>query len=145
MIAVMTVASCTGIDIGHTPTLSESSSPEAPAQPNGVPRTLELAARDHQKYLVQAPDPSTHTLEVRLVAKPLAKLSLWFLTPNGRRLDVVRSTVSDEGCLAKTDRVVCLDEFPILEAQLGGSWAVHVRNASNRSTTAEIVLTFTRV
>jgi len=145
MIAIMAAVSCTGTEVVHSPTVSQSSAPGVREQPNGVTRTVALDAREHQTYLVQTLDPPTHTFEVRLVVKPLARLSLWLLTPYGQRLDLVRSSITDEGCVPETDRVVCLQEFPALEAQRGGEWTLHVRNASVRPTTAEITVTFTPV
>jgi hypothetical protein len=143
MIAIMAAVSCTDTEVVPSPTVSESSASGVPEQPNGVTRTLALDAREHQTYLVQALDPPTHTFEVRLVVEPLARLSLWFRTPYGQRLDLVRSSITDEGCLAETDRVVCIQEFPALEAQRGGEWTLHVRNLSGRPTAAEITVTFT--
>jgi hypothetical protein len=145
MVAIIAAASCTGTEVVHSPTVSESSVPGVPEQPNGLTRTLALDAQEHQTYLVEALDPPTHTFEVRLVVKPSARLSLWFLTPYGQRLDLVRSSTTDEGCVAETDRIVCLEGFPALEAQRGGEWTLHVRNASGRPTAAEITVTFTRV
>jgi hypothetical protein len=81
-------------------------------------RTLASEAREHLTYLVEALDPPTHTFEVRLVVKPSARLSLWFLTPYGQRLDLVRSSTTDEGCVEETDQIVCLQEFPALEARV---------------------------
>lgn len=143
--ALIATASCTGTEVVHSTTVSKSSVPGVPEQPNGVTRTLALDAREHQTYLVEALDPPTHSFEVRLVVRPSARLSLWFLTPYGQRLGLVRSSTTDEGCVAETGRIVCLQEFPALEAQRGGKWTLHVRNASNRPTAAEITVTFTAV
>jgi len=142
---VIAAASCTGPDAAQSPTVSTSSVPGVRAQPNGVTRTMVLEAGEHETYLVRALDPPTHSFEVRLVVKPRADLRLWFVTPYGQRLDLVRSSTTDEGCVTGTKWIVCLQEFPALEAQHGGDWALHVRNASGRSVTSEITVTFTPV
>lgn len=145
MIVIIAAASCTGAEVARSPTVSGSSVPGTPAQSNGVPRMLASEAGAHQSYLVRALDPPTHTFEVRLLVTPSAKLSLWFLTPYGQRIYLVRGSTTDERCVMKTDRIVCLQEFPALEAQRGGEWMLHVRNTSGRRMSSEITVTFTPV
>jgi hypothetical protein len=140
LVAVAT--SCTPADVADTPSDSGPPAIEVPVQPNGVPRILELGSGEHGIYRIEALDPPTHTFEVRLVVEPAAELRLWFHTPYGVRLDLVRSSTTDQGCASRGGRIVCVQEFPALEAQHAGRWTLHARNASQKAASAEITVTF---
>jgi hypothetical protein len=112
-------------------------------QPNGVARRLRLAAGPvAAQFAIQAPAPPSHTFTVRIVAPHDADVAVWLATWYGQRLDVLASTHDRAWCRARAEQTVCLLRFPRLEAQRGGTWAVHAAKRSPRPAVIEIIVTF---
>jgi hypothetical protein len=113
-------------------------------QSNGRPRELKLdEGIGSSTYAIEALDPVTHTITVRLKAAGTPDLKLWFTTWYQTRLEITRGTRADtDSCLRQNSRTICEWRFPILEAQRPGTWQLHLRKRSRPKTDVTVTVDF---
>jgi hypothetical protein len=109
--------------------------------------------RSSAHFRITAPSPARYDFDVALNLPAAAHVVVQFRTWYGAALDVLdyrpgeqteSSTVnnSDTGCKLAKSRVLCVQHYPLLEAQKAGAWTVVVSKRSVPPAAVRVVVTF---
>lgn len=102
-------------------------------------------ARSARTLKITAPDPPTHTWEVRIEQPSSAAVAVRIRTWYGNDFHVFDSSAGSEssGCEPRGARRLCVARFPALEAQRAGTWTLVVEKLSKPPAKVSIEIEFT--
>lgn len=101
------------------------------------------AGRAKRSFSVQAPNPATHGLVVRIVLPHRARVDIMMEdTTSGPAVHVLDQARRHDWCRTQSTNDICKLDFGALEAQSPGEWVVHVRKRSSEPTIVRVAIRF---
>jgi hypothetical protein len=99
--------------------------------------------RGQRSFSVQAPNPATHGLVVRIVLPHRARVDVTIEdTTSGPAIHVLDQARRRDWCRRQDRKDVCKLDFGALEAQSPGEWVVHIRKRSSAPATVRVAIRF---
>jgi hypothetical protein len=109
------------------------------------PQTAQLvlpAGRSSAQYRITAPSPARYSFDVIVIAPASADVAVNIHTWYGAILSILDSTRDRGVCSRRGSHDTCFEQFPLLEAQLAGTWTVIASKRSKPAATVRITVTF---
>jgi hypothetical protein len=99
--------------------------------------------RTQGSFSVQAPNPATHGLVVRIVLPHGARVDVTIEdTTSGPAIHVLDQARRRDWCRRRERKDVCKLDFGALETQSPGTWLAHVHKRSSEPTTVRVAIRF---
>ncbi len=100
------------------------------------------AGRSSAQYRITAPSPARYSFEVTVIAPASADVAVNIDTWYGAILSILDSTRDRGVCTRRGSQDTCFERFPLLEAQLAGTWTVIASKRSEPAATVRVTVTF---
>jgi hypothetical protein len=138
VILALTASACS---TGHTGPAPAHGRPVAAERAQMASLTL-AAGRSRAHYAITAPSPAHYVFDVELTSPSAADVALTIRTWYGTTLSILSSSHAAGSCARHGSQDVCLEHFPLLPAQLAGTWTVVASKLSRQAARIHISVRF---